>query len=1361
MLKIRLSFACLLWLPLSLWANPLPLQAVPEPLKPWVSWVLFGQEEKSCPFLYNNADEHFCAWPTRLGLNLEDKTGSFSADWRVDAETWVELPGGAGLWPQQVQLDGQAVAVAAKDERPAVWLKPGQHRLTGKFLWDRLPESLPIPKPSGLVSLAVKGKNYPPSFDDQGALWLQGHLSGKPAESNALTLRVFRRIIDGVPLQVLTHLDLEVSGTQREITLSGGLLPDAIPLTLNSPLPTRLEKDGRLRVQIRPGVWAIELTSRWPGEVKQLDLPANPVEPWPSDEVWSFQANPQIRVVELQGARAADPRQTQMPETWRDFPAYFLEAGENLQFNTLRRGDPDAAPDQLSLNREFWLDFDGGGYTVRDEITGQISRDWRLDALPVLKPGKVEIAGAPQLLTQREGAVGVELRQGHVNLNAVSRGEGSISHWPATGWKRDFQSLQTTFHLPPGWRVLAATGVDQAPDTWVEKFTLWDLFLLLIIALGIGKLRGWQAGALAFVALILLWHEPGAPRNLWLHLLAAVALLQWLPEGRAQRWLKGYRNLTLLAFAFVALPFIVEQVRSALYPQLELGWRFQPAQLQLAQQANDEVVASPEARPASPAPEAAGSVERSYAYKRKMLPELPSSAAPASNLNSLESDILQNDPDALTQTGPGQPNWQWRSLTLRWNGPVLADQEVGLVLLNPKLNRILNFARVGMLAVLLWLVLAGLKGFDRFKGLGIFGKSLVLILLVVQGIPQAKAEMPSPAILEELRGRLLAAPECLPECAQVSNLRVKFSADSLAMQMEVHALAPVAIPLPAQQGHWLPTKASVDGAEASALFRDADGQLWLGLTPGKHELVLLGDLPSQERLQLALPLKPQRVEVEGNAWQVEGIKENGEPEGQLQFTRSISQGQQETLSGVTAIDLPPFLELRRTLQLGLTWRVETSIVRAFGADSPVILNIPLLEGESVTTPGFQVKNGQVSVSLQQGQQQISFQSNLAISPTIKLKAGNDPHWTEVWLAEISPIWHLQSSGLAPVSHQDSQGNWRPLWRPWPQESLELALTRPTGAAGTTLTLENSQLDLAPGLRATEVTLQLQLQSSQGGQHTLQLPEGAALIGVAEAGKPLLIRQQGRAVTLPLHPGAQNLSLNWRQSGGILPWYQAPVVDVGLPGVNFHGQINLNGSRWVLLVGGPTLGPAVLFWGVLLVIALVAYALGKTRFTPLKAWQWFLLLLGLAQVELMVSALVIAWLFALGLRGSNARSWNDAYFNAAQLGLALLTIFALGGLFYAVQQGLLGIPDMQIEGNGSSAGSLLWYEDRTLNQLPRPWLLSAPLWVYRLVMLLWASWLAYSLLAWLRWGVGCYSEGGWWRPRKITASKDTKTEESST
>ena len=107
---------------------------------------------------------------------------------------------------------------------------------------------------------------------------------------------------------------------------------------------------------------------------------------------------------------------------------------------------------------------------------------------------------------------------------------------------------------------------------------------------------------------------------------------------------------------------------------------------------------------------------------------------------------------------------------------------------------------------------------------------------------------------------------------------------------------------------------------------------------------------------------------------------------------------------------------------------------------------------------------------------------------------------------------------------------------------------------------------------------------------------------------------------------------------------------------------------------------------------------------------------------------------------------------------MLSLQALSALAAAVAEGLLGQPAMQIAGNGSQAGQLLWYQDRTGETLPQPWVISVPLWVYRLLMLAWALWLANSLLNWLRWGWGRFSADGLWRKSTRRAFKFGKGRE---
>ena len=201
------------------------------------------------------------------------------------------------------------------------------------------------------------------------------------------------------------------------------------------------------------------------------------------------------------------------------------------------------------------------------------------------------------------------------------------------------------------------------------------------------------------------------------------------------------------------------------------------------------------------------------------------------------------------------------------------------------------------------------------------------------------------------------------------------------------------------------------------------------------------------------------------------------------------------------------------------------------------------------------------------------------------------------------------------------------------------------------------------------------------------------------------------------------------------------------------------NRWILFVGGPRLGPAVLFWSYIGVVILAALALGRLPLTPLKTRHWLLLGLGLTQTHPLVAIMVVGWLLALGLRQKQTFPPGWFSFNLAQVALVFWTAAALVGLYLSIQNGLLGVPHMQIAGNGSSDFSLHWTQDRISGILPQPWVLSLPLFTFRILMLLWALWLAYALLKWLRWGWQCFSEGCLWRKiRKRKAAKQKEAQE---
>lgn len=159
-------------------AEPVKVEDLPESLRDWAPWVLYGQEEQRCPFLYNNGAVHHCLWPSRLSLSLDATGGRFSQDWQVYERGWAALPGDAMHWPQQVEVNGNPVAVTARNGLPFVELTAGLRTLTGQFFWDGLPEALTIPAATGLLDLGMNGSAVAfPDLSTEGRLWLQRRIA--------------------------------------------------------------------------------------------------------------------------------------------------------------------------------------------------------------------------------------------------------------------------------------------------------------------------------------------------------------------------------------------------------------------------------------------------------------------------------------------------------------------------------------------------------------------------------------------------------------------------------------------------------------------------------------------------------------------------------------------------------------------------------------------------------------------------------------------------------------------------------------------------------------------------------------------------------------------------------------------------------------------------------------------------------------------------------------------------------------------------------------------------------------------------------------------------------------------------------
>ena len=1476
-----------IWLVLLMWAVPAlaasrPEPGAPEELAAWRDWVLYGQEEQYlCPEARPNDRRPLCAWPLRLELDLNERGGRFTTVFELKNERSFPLPGGPGAWPQAVtDAAGRAVPVVGRDH-PQVWLPAGRHSLSGSFQWPGLPESLTLPAGS-VLNLKIDGQalDFPPLEVDyragQTRLWLR-QKAEEPQEVDPalaavdrLTVNINRLIQDSQPMMIKSRFRLTVSGRPREVLLTEALLPETRATFLSSPLPAQLTPDG-LRVRVKPGTYEIFLDSRSLGrseEVGPVPGQAGPMaagleaedEPVVEDqagplEYWAFQAQTNLRLVEVSGATQIDPSQADIYSSWRQYPIYVLKPGQSLKFNTLRRGDAEPKPDDLKLSRECWLDYDGRGLSCRDRLSGTLSRQWHLNTSPPFTLAQASLGGQPQVITwqldsQGEPAPGLQLRGEQVKLSADLRIDDFQGVLPASGWDHKLETENQRINLPPGYRLFHVSGAEalQSRDsgTWTGAWATLDFFLILIISLAVWKLYGRPQGILALLTLILCYHEPLAPRMVFLHLIIAAALLRLLPQrGKARFLVRSWRFLAALFLVILAAFFLIGQARVTLNPQLENprasyddslfdfafgGFQKRTYAPNYDRYYEDEAQSVTEAAP-EPVPtmqnamnelnvksidpvlgggissqttydpsyddsmSQANLMRSSYFEQANLVPS-PSDSDDKMNLRmkvkprpSKSMVNLSQAPDAKIQNSIPRPGWSWRTVSLYYNTSVTADQEVKLYLQTPTVGRILGLVRIGLMASFTLVMLSGgqlLRRPHRAESETVspapsaVAKAAVALLLALgltlasAGPALAQNAFPNQELLKEYRARLLKHPS-LPEAA-VSEVRLQADQDKLSLSLTVEAAGETVLSLPSlDRDLFRFDRLTLDGGDLPLL--EDQGRVLTLIPAGRHQVVLTGRLKKSAAaggFQISFPneVRPKRViVVDSPAWKVEGLERDGQLLGGGLFLnptgpdREVGEaGGEEDADQPISETLSPFFQVKRVLSLGLEWRVQTAVERVTPVGAPVSLKLPLLPGEVPITGDLRPDDeGRVTLNFGPQVKQLNWESSLP-SPATRSQlvlTAAEGAWTESWILDASPIWRVESRGLTPI-HNVSGGFWQPNWRPWPGESLTLSVDRPEPVPGRYLVIDHAQLLVTVGEHNHLNNLSFKLRTSQGGPYSFSLPQGAEVREFKVDGRsvPLssgvetLERGGGPTLTASLNAGLHNLEVSWLQDQEIGATARTPELDLQAPTANLNLALALPQDRWILWTWGPLQGPAVEFWPLVIVVLLAALALARLTRTPLGWGSWFLLGLGLIQVNVIGALIVAGWLLVLSRRRRAAPA-GVFRFNAGQILLTIWTLVALVLIYYGIKLGLLQNPDMLINGGGSYGQHLAWFSDHSSGPWPVGGALSVSVWFYKALMLAWSLWLALSLLKWLKWGWESFSREALWKKRSAPKTRNSQ------
>ncbi|MEZ5595100.1 MAG: hypothetical protein R3E84_01715 [Pseudomonadales bacterium] len=1293
---------------------------IPAPLEPWVDWVLHAHPDARCPRDGSSGVVADCAWINRLEVTVADGL-DFRMDVRVYAETAVPLPGSRAFWPLDVREEGESLIVTGQSA-PAVRLAPGSHRLTGHISWTRRPASVPIPAQSGLLSLTVDGQAVPlPLIRGNGLVLSRADTTQEVRTADTLKVDVFRLVEDTYPLELTTRVNLSVSGRPRQLSLGTALLPGFAITDFESDIPARLDARGDLQAQVTAGTHHVTIKARALDASVALSMQRRG-EPWPEQEIWGFVPHRELRLVEPDGPAGVDLSQVDWPYG-AAAQGFLMTPQATLVLNERQRGNAEPLPDDIHVSREMWMGFAGDGYIVRDALQADVRSARRLSATYPL--GRIEIDGDLELVNTVDGGEpGVEVQRGNYVIGAVSAvpREGELS---ANGWRVDASSLDVTLHLPPGWRLLWASGVDEAPDAWLDRWSLWNVFVLVFAAVLAWRFLKPAFALLSLAGLLLLLPDSEGYAVAWLLAIGLVAVARRVTEGRAGRaalivaW--SWLALTIAGTLQIAVPAL----QQAFYPQLEDAAVEYAGESGVAYtQAFDDRVADVAAM--SPAPMARG----------QMHEEIVVTAA--------RKEAPKYRDDVRLQTGPGVPQWQWTSNRLTWGGPVSAEQTMSLTLASPIWVRIGNVLRalVSLLVVAL-LALALLRTARVTAGIPTLLRVLLPVVILGVSLPPSRAQaqdFPAPALLKELESRLLEIPRCFPECTSVEALIVRIDDQALTLALSVHAGTLAVMPIPVSGG-WQPQSVTLDAAPAVVGRRN--GALSLVVDKGVHRLVMTGGVRQGDRFDLALPLSPGRVEiVAASGWQVTGVVEGRATGGALSFQRERKADTHEAERALQPDPAPPFVEIRRDVSFGLEWTVTTTVVRNAPREGAFTVAVPLLPGESIVEGGVQAEEGVVTLVFAQRERSKSFTGRLPRLSPLTLRAGDVSGSRDWWALSASNLWHLQTAGINPVDDERTRGM---VFRPRAGETLTVTATATTAVPGETLTVESVRHALTPGDRVTAHELSLTLRSSQGGTYGLSLPDGDnTLTDVTIDGNAASLPLKDNEVTLPVLPGETTYNLKWNATRPVGLRFDARSPVFAGPISNITTEVTFPASRWVLALGGPMMGPAMLFWGVLIVVLVLALGIARVPGIALSRTDAVLLGAGLSLCNLGATVLVAMWLILLAVRPRwLAGITTTAGRNLVQVVTAMVTVITVLVLIASVPSALLSSPDMHITGNGSDALFYRWYSDQAVQTAPAPWVLSVPMWVYRGAMLAWSLWLAFALIRWVRAAWDSYRQPAMW------------------
>jgi len=701
-------------------------------------------------------------------------------------------------------------------------------------------------------------------------------------------------------------------------------------------------------------------------------------------------------------------------------------------------------------------------------------------------------------------------------------------------------------------------------------------------------------------------------------------------------------------------------------------------------------------------------VERDRLLEQKsVVGDLATSGSGAGTLSKQRVAFQELDPRAVVQTGPGVPINHGPVIKLRWNNKVAPDQDVRLIYLPPMVSSLLTLFGVVGIAII-WI-----KAYRAVRNTA----WLSVVLLLFAGVNVRAQSFPSSELLNELQQRILNA-RCVQNCVAIDNVKFRLDGEHVQIYMRVSSQGVGAVALPGPSSELIVSDVKIGSVPSTALLRTENDVVFARVPDGVSQLEISANFVDPDEAAITFSQQPHFVTVDASGWQVDGLSPEGMVRGNLHLVRSAGGSQQQQEGGKrSGAKLPQWYTIDRSLRVGLNWLVSTTVTRSTGGlGAAGSVQIPLLEGEAILTPGLNVTSGQVEIPFAYGEDSFTYESKLPSTEALLLKATTIANTTEAWSVACGTIWQCTASGLNPIYSQSGVAQeWR--WRPFPGEEVRLSFAKPLGVDGQTTTLDSINLEVTPDLRSTAISLRANVRQSQAGLFSVQLPQELTPEKLMISGTSQIIRRESNRIILTLPAGASQIELHASAKSGWHTMLTTPEIKLGDTAVNLSTKIVPSSDRWNVFAGGEGAGPVMLWWGKLALLISFAVLLLKRCKIDLPALHVAILMFGFAILSTEMAIWPFVWLALLAWR-SESKVSNRWSVIASQLAIVIASILALWACWNCLSSGLHRPPDMLIANGGVSATDLIWSVQRSAGSPPQAWLISVPRALWQAIFVAW-------------------------------------------